>query len=134
MPADAAWAELIAAAALGGTAFQGPSTYYLELVSNAPTATVRGTPVVYSGYAGPVAVPAADWTGDSAGGRVTSADVSFGNPVPGTTDVAIYVEAYDSAAKTNRLWYEQLDAPLTCDTSLDSVVFPAGQLHMVFGQ
>jgi hypothetical protein len=135
MPADAAWAELIAAAALHGTAFQGPATQiYVELVSDTPTASVNGTPVVYTGYAGRVAMLHTHWTGDSAGGRVSNADVTFPPPTAGTPDTATFVEFWSAGSGGYRLAYQELDAPLTCDSSLDSVVFPAGTLQMVFGQ
>jgi hypothetical protein len=130
MPADAAWAELIAAAALHGTAFQGPATnFYLELCSDTPTATVDGTPVAYTGYAGRVAMPHTHWTGDGAGNRVSNADVEFGTPSAGDSDTATFVEFWSASSGGSRLAYEELDSPVTIDPDMPSVVFPSGQLH-----
>jgi hypothetical protein len=129
MPADAAWAELIAAAALHGTAFQGPTSFYLELCNDTPTTTVDGTPVAYTGYAGRVAVPSSDWTGDGAGGRVSNVDVDFGTPSAGDSDTATFVEGWTAASGGTRCWVEELDAPVEITPDMPSVVFPAGQLH-----
>ena len=114
MPLDPAEAAKIAAAAIGGSAYQGPNKWYLELTSDVPDSGTLGTPVEYTGYLGPVEFAAADWDADG-------------------SDTAVAVEAYDDAQKTNRIWYEELDAPLDIDDGLDAVEFPIGGLSVTFG-
>ena len=132
MPLDPAEAAKIAAAAIGGSAYQGPSSWYLELTSDVPDAGTPGTPVDYTGYEGPVEVAAADWEADGAGKLTGKIAIDFGEPTDGS-DTAVAVEAYDDAQMTNRIWYEELDAPLDIDDGLDAVEFPIGGLSVTFG-
>jgi hypothetical protein len=132
MPLDPAEAAKIAAAAIGGSAYQGPNKWYLELTSDVPDSGTLGTPVEYTGYLGPVEFAAADWDADGAGKLTNDAAIDFGEPTDGS-DTAVAVEAYDDAQKTNRIWYEELDAPLDIDDGLDAVEFPIGGLSVTFG-
>jgi len=133
MPLSSAWAALLAAAAKHGTAFQGPATWYIELVSDTPTATVEGTPVIYTGYAGRVGITVANLTADGTGTLTSAAAIVFGTPAAGDSDTATYFEVWDAISGGTRIGYEELDAPLYIDDTLPSVQFPIGALVAVFG-
>lgn len=126
MPCTEYRANQIAVAEKNGTAFQGPATIYLGLASDAPTKSVAGTPVVYTGYA-QVVYTASDWDSDGIGNLVNHSVVTFPTPTGGD-DWAWYVEAFD-AAGGNRLWFEELEIPLHLTADLPGVEFAAGALH-----
>jgi hypothetical protein len=128
MPATEYWANLIAVAAKGGAAFQGPATIYLALVSDTPTKAVAGTPVVYTGYARP-SYAQSDFDSDGIGNLVNGAViVTFATPTGGD-DWAYYVEAWTAASAGSRLWFEELADPIHLTADLPAVTFPLGTLH-----
>ena len=127
MPCTEYWANLIAVAAKGGTAFQGPATIYLALVSDTPTKSVAGTPVVYTGYARP-SYAQSDFASDGIGNLVNQTAVTFATPTGGD-DTAYYVEAWTAASAGTRLWFEELAEPIHLTAALPAVTFPIGTLH-----
>ena len=128
MPCTEYWANLIAAAAMNGTAFQGPATIYLALCSDTPTKSTAGTPVVYTGYTR-IAWTQSQWASDGIGNLVNSANaVTFVTPTGGD-DWAYYVEAWTAASAGTRLWFEELADPVHLSADLPAVTFPIDALH-----
>lgn len=127
MPVTEYRANQIAVAEKNGTAFQGPATVYLALVSDTPTKAVAGTPVVYTGAAR-VAYAASGWTSDGIGNLVNAGVVTFPTPTGGD-DWAWYVEAWSAAVGGNRFWYEELAEPIHLTADLPAVQFPVGTLN-----
>jgi len=66
MPATTYTANLIAKAIANGSAYQGPATIYLALVTDTPSASVAGTEVTDASYAR-VSVDITAWDDDDAG-------------------------------------------------------------------
>lgn len=127
MPATAYWRNLINDAAVGGTAFQGPSTVYLELTTDVPTPTVAGTPPDDTAYARAEVDMSTAFTDDGAGTRTSNTAIQWPEA---DADYALdieAVEAYDAATDGNRLWYEPLPAPVTFVAG-DIPQFDAGEL------
>lgn len=128
MPCTEYTANLIAVAAKNGTAFQLPATIYLALVSDTPTKSVAGTPVVYTGYTR-VAYAQSDFASDGIGNLVNGAVVpTFPKPTGGD-DWAWYFEAWSAAVGGNRFWFEELAEPIHLTADLPAVQFPVGTLH-----
>jgi len=126
VPATAYLANLIAVASKGGAAYQGPATIYLELCSDTPTATVAGTPIVYTGYVRK-SYTQSDWASDGAGQLSNTSPVSFADP-GGGEDTAVSVEAWTASTDGTRLWYEELNDALDIVDDTPSVLFAAGAL------
>lgn len=126
MPATEYLANLIAVAAKGGTAYQGPTTIYLELCSDTPTATVAGTPIVYTNYVRK-SYTQSDWASDGTGTLSNTSLISFAAP-GGGEDTAVAVEAWTAATDGTRLWYEELNDALDIVDDTPSVVFAPGAL------
>jgi hypothetical protein len=127
MPLTTYSANLIAKAIAHGSAYQGPATIYLALVTTTPTASAAGTPVTYTGYAR-AEVDISAWDDDDAGVLDNNAEIAFPDPTAGSDETATYVEAYDAASGGNRLWFEELVDPVVINGDTPSVAFPAGQL------
>jgi len=109
-------------------------TIYVELTSDEPDDDTLGTPVAYTGYVGPLAMAAAAFTHDGAGKLTANVVADFGDPEAGTPETsAVAVEFYSSSAKTYRIAYEELDAPLDIDETTPHVRFPVGALVISFG-
>lgn len=126
MPATQYLANLIAVAAMHGTAYQGPTTIYLELCSSTPSASVAGTPIVYTGYAR-TAFTQSNWTSNGVGGLSNSVPMSFPNPAGGE-DTAIAVEAWTAVTSGTRLWYEELQMSVDITDNTPGVLFAVGAL------
>jgi hypothetical protein len=127
MPLTTYTANLIAKAIAHGTAYQGPATIYLALVTDTPTASVAGTPVTYGGYAR-ASTDVSAWDDDDAGNLDNNVEIAFPDPTSGEDETATYVEAYDALTGGNRLWFEELVDPVIINGDTPSVAFPAGQL------
>ena len=127
MPATAYWRNLINDAAVGGTAFQGPETVYLALVTDVPTATTAGTEIDDVDYARAEVNMGTAFTDDGAGTRTSNADLAWPEAAADFSGDIEAVEAYDAATDGNRLWYEPLPAPVTFVAG-DIPQFDAGEL------
>lgn len=104
MPVTEYTAHLIGDAIANGTAYQGPATIHLALVTTTPTATVAGTEVTLGSYARK-SFAVSGFTNDAKGKLTNTADVSFVAATADYDDAVVAVEAYDAATSGNRLWY-----------------------------
>ncbi|MEN6426096.1 MAG: hypothetical protein ABFE13_12075 [Phycisphaerales bacterium] len=126
MPATEYLANLIAVAAKGGTAYQGPATIYLELVSDTPDADTAGTPIVYTNYAR-TAYTQSDWASDGVGGLSNTTVITF--PAPGGgEDTAVAVEAWTASSGGTRLWWEDLTTVVDITDDTPALLFSPGAL------
>lgn len=115
MPATAYTADLIADALAHGTAYQGPTTVYLALVTTAPTATVAGVEVTLGSYAR-VSFAQTGWTSSGAGSNSNTADVVYPAATADYDGDVVAVEAYTASTGGTRLWY----IPLTTEKTIAS--------------
>jgi len=128
MPATDYTADLIADALAHGSAYQGPATVYLALVTTVPTATVAGTEVTLGGYARK-SFAQTGWTNDGAGGLTNTADIAWDEASADYDDDIVAIEAYDDDGDPagNRLWYIVLTTAKTI-VSGQTPKFLAGDL------
>jgi hypothetical protein len=94
----------MAHAAAGSTAYQGPSTVHLALVTTTPSKTVAGTEVTAGNYARK-SYAQSNWTVEDAGALVNPADISWTAASEDFEAPVVAVEGYDAATDGNRLWY-----------------------------
>jgi hypothetical protein len=112
-------------AALHGTAYQGPTSYWLELVTSTPTTTAAGTA---SGLDRIELVCSTGITNAGDGTGVNAADWVWDAPVT-DLDECTYIELWRSESSTteaDRAFYEMLTTPVTPLGGQD-VTIPAGQ-------
>ena len=126
MPATAYTANLIAKAAANGSAYQGPATIYLALVTDAPSATVAGTEVDDDDYVR-AEVDISAWDDDDAGALSNDVAIEWPEAAADFSGDVEAVEAYTSTDGTTRLWYQILSAPVTFVAG-DVPTFAAGEL------
>lgn len=125
MPATAYEADLIAEAAAGGTAYQGPATIYFELVTTTPTASAAGTA---SGLGRIAVTQSTFWTSDDAG-KLTSAAEAVWNAAVSDVGTVTHYERWDASTGGNRLGYEPLTTALAITTG-QIARFAAGTLTL----
>jgi hypothetical protein len=113
MPATAYTANLIAKAAAHGSAYQGPATIYLALVTTTPSATVPGTEVDDDDYVRVALTQATDWDDDDAGTLTNNLVIDWAEAHDDFSADVEAIEAYDADTSGNRLWYQLLSAPVT---------------------
>jgi hypothetical protein len=125
MPATEYLANLIAKASKNGTAYQGPSTIYLALVTDIPTRTVAGTEPTDTDY-DRLTFAQSGWTDDNAGTlsntnvlQWPAADADYPEDVEA-------IEAYTAASGGTRLWWAPLDQAM--------VVLDAQQPELLAGE
>lgn len=119
-------AALIAAAIMGGTAYDWPATVYLELVSSTPTASAAGTA---SGL-GRIAVTSATFWTDNADGTLSSAEIAAWEAATSDIGEVTYVEVWDAASSGNRKAFGALTGTSAERTIVTGQIarFPAGDL------
>lgn len=130
MPATEYTAHLIADAAAGGTAYQGPATIYLAMTTTEPSKTVAGTEVVHDDYDRKTFAQSG-WTNDGAGSLENTANIEYAELSTDYDDEVVAVEAYDAATSGNRLWYIVLASPRLFVTG-ETPTFLAGDLVLDF--
>lgn len=128
MPATTYTANLIATALANGTAYQGPATVYLALVTTTPSKTVAGTEVTLGGYARKTFAQSG-WTNSGTGTLTNTADIEWSEATADYDNRVVAVEAYDQASGGNRLWYIVLSTPRTV-TDGTTPKFLAGDLEL----
>jgi len=108
-------------AALHGTAYQGPASYWVELVSDAPSRTLAGTP---SGL-GRIQLVCATGVTDNGDGTAGNAAV-WTFPAPATDlDECSYLELWDAEVAGNRRFFDLLSSPVAPLADL-AVTVPIG--------
>lgn len=114
-------ANLRLTAALGGAAYQGLASYWAELVTDAPSRTVAGTP---SGLGRIQIVCATAITNNADGTGGNAALWTFPAPV---TDLAecTYLELWSAVTAGTRHFFELLSSPVTPLAGL-AVTVPIG--------
>lgn len=128
MPASKYTADLIAEAAGGGTAYQGPATIYLELVTTTPSAGAPGTP---SGLGRIAVTQASFWASDDAG-KLTSAEIAAWGAAVSDIGEVTYYERWSASSGGNMLGYDVLSGS-TADRSIVTgqiARFPVGALTL----
>lgn len=128
MPATAYTANLIATALANGSAYQGPATVYLALVTTMPTATVAGTEVTLGSYVRK-SFAQSGWTNDGAGGLTNTADIAFVEATADYDDDVVAVEAYTLVSAGTRLWWIELPTAKTIVNG-QTAKFLAGDLEL----
>ena len=132
MPASTYTANLMAKAFAHGTAYQGPTTVYLALVTTEPSAGTGGTEVTAAEYARFEFNQTTLWDDDDAGTLTSNADVEYPElTTEDYEDEVVAVEAYDSDVGGNRLWYIVLLSPRQFVIG-ETPKFIAGDLVMDF--
>jgi len=126
MPATTYTANLIAKAHAHGTAYQGPDTVYLSLVTTTPTASAAGTEVTLGDYER-VATTMSGWDDDAAGVLSNDVDIAYPEATADYDDDVLAVEAWTAATNGTRLWYIVLAAPKVIVTGMTPTFF-AGDL------
>jgi hypothetical protein len=111
MPATEYTAGLIADALANGTAYQGPSSVKLALVTTLPTPTEAGTEVTLGGYER-VTFAQSGWTNNGVGGLTNTAEIVWPEATAEYDGPVVAVEAYNTAG-TYRLWYVVLSQEKT---------------------
>jgi len=104
-------ANLVAKAQCHGTAYQGPATVYLALVTTEPSKTVAGTEVAVGDYERVAFNQSTGFDDDDAGGLVTNVDVAYPEATADYVSDVVAVEAYDADTAGNRLWFIVLMTP-----------------------
>lgn len=122
-------ANLVAKAQCHGSAYQGPATVYLALVTDTPSKTVAGTEVTLGGYARAAFNQSTGFTDDDAGGLENTADIEYPEATADYDADVVAVEAYDDASAGNRLWFIVLATPKTV-VSGQTPKFLAGDLTL----
>ena len=132
MPLDVYTANLIQKAKKHGTAYQGPTTIYLALVTDYPTASVTGTAVTDATYARLSFDQTTGWTDDDEGGLLATNALTWPEATADYSEDVVAIEVYTLAAGGQRLWYYLLDQPvpvlagtsfeLQADEFIDTVV------------
>lgn len=112
MPLDVYTANLIQKAKKNGTAYQGPATVYLALVTDVPTPTVVGTEVDDATYARLSFNQTTGWTDDDAGGLVATNALTWPEATADYPEDVEAIEVYTLASGGQRLWYYLLDQPV----------------------
>lgn len=114
-------ANLRLKASLHGAAYQGPASYWVDLVTDAPSRTVAGTP---SGLGRIQLVCATGVTDNDDGTGDNAALWTF--PAP-ATDLAecVYAELWDEEVAGNRRFFDLLNSPVTPVAGL-AVTVPIG--------
>jgi len=121
MAVDEYEANLRLTAALHGTAYQGPTSYWAELVSDAPSRTVNGTPSGL-GRIQIVCATAITNNGDGTGDNATVWEWA----APATDlDECSYLELWDDEVAGNRRFFEMLPSPVSPVAGL-AVTVPIG--------
>jgi len=114
-------ANLRLKASLHGTAYQGPASYWVDLVTDAPSRTVAGTP---SGL-GRIQLVCATGITDNGDGTGDST-LLWTFPAPATDlNECSYLELWDAAVAGNRRFFEMLSSPITPLAGL-AVTVPIG--------
>jgi len=128
MPASEYTADLIAEAAAGGTAYQGPATIYLELVTTAPAPDTPGTP---SGLGRIAVAQATFWSSDDAG-KLTNAEIAAWEAATGDVGPVTHYERWDAASGGNMLGYDALSGDEASRTIVTGQIarFPVGALTL----
>lgn len=102
-------ADLRLKAALHGTAYQGPTSYWAELVTDAPDRTTNGT----ASDLGRIEVVCATDVNDNDDGTADNA-TAWTWPAPGTDLLECgYLELWDDQYGGNRRFFEMLSSPVT---------------------
>lgn len=114
-------ANLRLKASLHGTAYQGPTSYWVELVTDAPSRTASGTP---SGLGRIQLVCATGVTDNDDGTGDNAALWTFAAPAT-DLDECVYAELWDAASAGNRRFYEPLNSPVSPLAGL-AVTVPIG--------
>jgi len=114
-------ANLRLTAALHGAAYQGPASYWAELVSDAPSRTVDGTP---SGLGRIEVVCATDITNNGDGSGDNGVVWTFAAPAT-DLDECPYLELWDDEVAGNPRFYELLFSPVSPIAGL-AVTVPIG--------
>ena len=114
-------ANLRLKASLHGTAYQGPTSYWVDLVTDAPSRTVAGTP---SGLGRIQLVCATGVTDNGDGTGDNAALWTFAAPGADLAE-CVYAELWDAASAGNRRFYEPLNSPVTPLAGL-AVTVPIG--------
>lgn len=122
-------ANLVAKAQCHGTAYQGPATVYLALVTTTPSKTVAGTEVTLGGYERVTFNQSTGFTDDDAGGLENTADIAYAEATADYDDDVVAVEAYDADTAGNRLWFIVLSTAKTV-VSGQTPKFLAGDLTL----
>lgn len=114
-------ANLRLTAALHGTAYQGPASYWAEFVTDTPSRTVEGTP---SGLGRIEVVCATDVT-NNADGTADNATV-WTWAAPGTDlPECSYLELWDASTAGNRRFFDLMPSPIAPLAGL-AVTLPIG--------
>lgn len=114
-------ANLRLSAALHGAAYQGPVSYWAELVSDVPDRTTAGTP---SGLGRIEVVCATDITNHGDGSAENATVWTWAAPAT-DLDECVYLELWDAETAGNRRFFEMLSTPITPLAGL-AVTVPAG--------
>lgn len=120
MPLSEYAADLLATAEANGTAYQGPATIYLALMTVASTPDTTGTEVTGDGYAR-VAFAQTGWTNDGAGELSNTAEIAW-EEAEEDWGTAVEVATFDASTAGNRLWSEDLT---------DDVIIANGQTFVI---
>lgn len=113
--------ELRLTAALGGNAYQGPASYWAELVTDTPSRLIDGTP---SGLNRIEVVCATDVTNNFDGTGDNATVWAWAAPATDLPECS-YLELWDDQWGGNRRFFEMLSDPITPLADL-AVTVPVG--------
>ena len=118
MPGTAYTDNLVSRAEAHGTAYQGPATVYMALVTTTPDKTTPGTLATVASVEVALRTTnnASEWTHDGAGSKTNTADMAWPDELTGDMDADVVgIDIYDNAvpASGNRLRFILLPSPKT---------------------
>ena len=115
-----------------GTAYTGPGTIYVGLLTAAPTASTTGTEVTGGSYArvGVSTAGGTNWAATSSGNGTTSNvnAVTWASAPTASWGVVTHFALYDAASAGNMLFYGALSASKTINNGDAAPSFAAGAL------
>jgi hypothetical protein len=115
-------ADLRLTAALNGTEYQGPTSYWAELVTDTPDRTTDGTPSTLGRIE---IVCATDVTNNGDGTGDNAVALTWTAPGADLPECS-YIELWDDETVGERRFYELLSSPVTPLSGQD-VTIPIGQ-------